>query len=250
MSREDSVLVAIMNYARDFRLARDEHWYRIPVDKAQKWGKHHWPPRWIAFYQTRIFKDEAYSVRYFACVREIREVQRRQLFPDEVDDKKADGWYYQLILSPLQVRPQPIQSLRFRPITFIPTTWQKFWSAEEINDLWDESPLEDHLWAEMKRLRLSAERQEFITLKRKRHALDFTLYCNRGKLNVETDGDRWHSDPKRIAEDNRRDNALETEGWRLLRFNTMQIRDEMAGYCLPTILDVVTDLGGLADNEH
>lgn len=96
-------------------------------------------------------------------------------------------------------------------------------------------------------MRLSAERQEFITLKRKRHALDFTLYCNRGKLNVETDGDRWHSDPKRIAEDNRRDNALETEGWRLLRFNTMQIREEMAGYCLPTILDVVTDLGGLAD---
>lgn len=63
MNREDSVLVAIMNYARDFRLARDEHWYRIPVDKAQKWGKRHWPPKWIAFYQTRIFKDEAYSVR-------------------------------------------------------------------------------------------------------------------------------------------------------------------------------------------
>jgi very-short-patch-repair endonuclease len=135
----------------------------------------------------------------------------------------------------LRTLPRPILSLRFRRVTFIPTTWQKFQAAEEINDLWDESPLEDDLWAELKRLHLGAERQEFVTLKRKRHALDFAFHCANGDLNVETDGDIWHSDVKRIAEDNRRDNALETEGWRLLRFNTAQIRDEMAAYCLPTI---------------
>jgi very-short-patch-repair endonuclease len=61
---------------------------------------------------------------------------------------------------------------------------------------------------------------------------------------VETDGDLRHSDPKRIAEVNRRDNALEMEGWRLLRFNTLHIRDEMASYCLPTILEVLSHLGG------
>src|SRR6266566_5025091 len=105
MSTEDSVLVAIMNNQRDFKLARDEHWYRIPVDKAHKWGKHHWPPRWLAFYQTQVFGDEAFSVRYFAHVHDVRRVQRRQLFLNETNDRKAEGWYYQLIISPLQTLP-------------------------------------------------------------------------------------------------------------------------------------------------
>ena len=164
MSSEESLLVAIMNDARDFELARDDHWYRIPVDNAVKWGKHHWPPRWLAFYQTAS-EGGSLLVRYYAHVHEVREVQRRQLFPDELDDKKADNSYYQLILSPLQILPRPIPSLRFRRVTFIPTTWRKFRAAAEINDLWDESPLEDRLWTELKRMRMSAERQEFVTLK-------------------------------------------------------------------------------------
>jgi len=236
-----------MNNARDFRLARDEHWYRIPVDKAHKWGKHHWPPKWLAFYQTKVFGCDAFSVRYYAHVHDVCKVQRKVLFPREINDSKAEDWYYQLIISPLQVRPLPIRSVRLRRITFIPTTWQKFWSSGEINDLWDESPLEDRLWTELKRLQLSAERQDFVTLKRRRHALDFAFYCANGKLNVETDGDLWHSDPRRIAEDNRRDNALEAEGWRLLSFNTSRIRDEMADYCLSTIIEIVSDLGGPAE---
>ena len=99
----------------------------------------------------------------------------------------------------------------------------------------------------MKRRRIRAERQEFIKLKRQHHALDFTLYCADGKLNVETDGDHWHSDPKRIAQDNKRDNALQTQGWRLLRFNTIQVREQLNDYCLPTIIEVIDDLGGLSE---
>ncbi|MEO6457685.1 MAG: DUF559 domain-containing protein [Chloroflexia bacterium] len=247
MADENSVLVAVMNNARDWKLAREDHWYRIPVDKAVKWGRHHWPPRWLAFYQTRVFGDEAYSVRYYAHVHEIHVMKRRDLFPEEDNDKKSDDLYYKLLLSPLQVLGCPIKSLRLRRITFIPTTWHKFRSAEEVNDLWDESPLEDNLWAELKRRHISAERQEFIRLKRQQCALDFTLYCAEGKLNVETDGDHWHSDPKRIAADNRRDNALQTQGWRLLRCNTIQVREQLNDYCLPTIIEVIDDLGGLSE---
>src|SRR5436309_1811130 len=156
MAGENSVLVAIMNNVPDFALAHDAHWYRIPVEKAQKWGKHHWPPKWLAFYQTQIFGQEAYSVRHYAHVHDVREVRRRDLFPVQPNDKKADNLYYQLILSPLQTLSRPIPSMRFRRITFIPTTWQKLWSAEEINDLWDESALEDHLWGELRRLRVRA----------------------------------------------------------------------------------------------
>ena len=42
-----------------------------------------------------------------------------------------------------------------------------------------------------------------------------------------------------------RDNDLETAGWRVLRFNTHHIREEMDEYCVPTIVDNVNGLGGL-----
>jgi hypothetical protein len=47
--------------------------------------------------------------------------------------------------------------------------------------------------------------------------------------------------------DNLRDNDLETAGWKLLRFNTRQIHEQMAEYCLPTIVENVNKLGGIDD---
>ena len=63
MQTEEKVLVAILNNRDDFLLARDEHWYRIPVSSKEKWLKKTWPPHWIAFYQTNIFQEEAYAVK-------------------------------------------------------------------------------------------------------------------------------------------------------------------------------------------
>jgi very-short-patch-repair endonuclease len=105
------------------------------------------------------------------------------------------------------------------------------------------------LWEEFKRLRLEAERQEFVQANGADYSLDFALYCRRGKVCVETDGDTWHADRVRIPEDNRRDNDLETGGWKLLRFNTQQLREEMIDYCVPTILRNVEQLGGLQNES-
>ncbi len=238
-----------MNNPLDFRLARDQHWYRIPVGSAHKWIGARWPPQWLAFYQTKVFGEEAFSVRYYARVLTFREVSRWQLFPDGPRDERAMGRYYQLMLSPLEQLPRPIYSRRRRRITFIPTTWRKFSNAAEINDLYNESPLEDKLWAELKRLKIEAERQEFIETNGRNYALDFAFYCTSGNLDVETDGDRWHSDPQRIPLDNLRDNDLETSGWSLLRFNTHQINEEMEPYCLPTIVQKINNLGGLSEGR-
>lgn len=66
-------------------------------------------------------------------------------------------------------------------------------------------------------------------------------------MDVETDGDRWHADPERIPLDNRRNNAMAAQGYQVLRFNTMQVREEMAEYCVPKIVDTVNRLGGVQD---
>jgi hypothetical protein len=136
MSRSGEVLVAIMNHKRDLEIAREQHWYRIPVASVEKLLKNRWPPEWIAFYQTKIFGSEAYSINYYARVLTIRKVQRFELFPEELENNKSQKHYYKLELSPLQELPQPIVSHRHRRITFIPTTFVQLTTAIEINDLY------------------------------------------------------------------------------------------------------------------
>ena len=174
MSRGE-VLVAIVKSREDFVIVREQGWYRIPVRSVQKWLRGRWPPRYLAFYQPKTFGDEAYAVRYYAEVLDVRKVLRRELFPDRPDDPKADWAYYQIRLGPLKELPKPIHSKRFRRIVFIPTTWEKFTRAEEINDLFDESPLEDQLWSELKRLNIPAERQEHVDVNSRAYFLDFAI---------------------------------------------------------------------------
>jgi hypothetical protein len=189
MSRRGEVLIAILNNRLDSELAHRQRWYRIPIAEQQKWIKHGWPPTWLAFYQTKIFGEEAYSVRYYGRVIDIRQKSRWELFPEQPQNERSQRRYHQLIFEPLQRLPQPILSPRQRRITFIETTWPKLVQAEEINDLYDDSPLENRLWAEFKRLQIRAERQEWVEVEKRRYALDFAVYCARGKLDIETDGD-------------------------------------------------------------
>ncbi len=245
MAARGEVLVAIMNNPRDFAAARDEHWYRIPISSARKWLRDCWPPKWLALYQTKVFAHEAHAVTYYARVHAIREVARWQLFPDQPRDAKSLHRYHQLVLAPLQRLPAPIFSRRLRRIVFIPTTWQKFTSAIEINDLFDESPLEDRLWALFKQWRILAERQEFVVIASQYYALDFAIYCASGKVDVETDGDTWHANPEKAVQDNRRDNALKMLGWLVLRFTTRQVMEELTEYCLPTVVTTINTLGGV-----
>jgi very-short-patch-repair endonuclease len=239
------VLVAIMNNLLDFAIARDQHWYRIPVRSADKFLRSRWPPRWLAFYQTKVFGEERWAISYYAPVRRLPVVSRLDLLPEDTGHPRADDLYYKIELEPLQRLRHPILSPRWRRIVFIPTTWQKLMNAAEINDLYDDSPLEDRLWAELKRLEITAERQYFVRAKDRQYALDFAIFCDRGNIDVETDGDTWHADPVRIPLDNRRDNDLTNLGWSILRFNGRQIREAATEYCVPTIMESINRLGGL-----
>jgi len=242
------VLVAIVNNLEDMRLVREAGWYRIPVSSVRKWLWDRWPPRWLAFYQTKVFgPPEAYAVNYYAVVQGTpRVVSRTDLFPDTPrNHPKANRRYYQLLLDALQPLARPIVSRRFRRIVFIPTTFAKFNAAVEINDLWDESPLEDRLWAILKRAQIRAERQYPVEIDDHAYFLDFAIFCNEGKINIEADGDTWHIGPESAQVDRQRDNALGSRGWQVLRFNTTEIRERPVDYCVSKVMDTINHLKGL-----
>ena len=66
---------------------------------------------------------------------------------------------------------------------------------------------------------------------------------------METDGETWHANPEKAAQDNRRDNALKVVGWKVLGFTSLQIREEMNEPSLRTIRNMVSNLGGVDEGK-
>ena len=135
---DDRVLVAVMNNLEDWRRVQDEGWYRIPV-------KHAPAPvpqvDIIAFFITKAFGDDKWAVHYYARVKGHELLTRRELIPSEPDHRRANNWYYKVEVGSLHHKIPPIVADRWRRVTFIFTTGDRFEAATEIGDLLkDESP--------------------------------------------------------------------------------------------------------------
>lgn len=182
MHPEDRVLVAVMTRPQDFKAARDQGWYRVPEKKA---------PRgvffeYIAFYFTAAFGDQAYAVHYYAPRLGHELVTRRDLLPDEPDHPRAEELYYKLQLGPLQKREPPIVSRRWRRITFIHTTWDRFQAAEEINDLFVEGgEFVDRLYHALRDSGLSPERVYPVREANVEYVASLAVPCREGVLGIE-----------------------------------------------------------------
>jgi hypothetical protein len=136
MSSRGEVLVVIINNSADWQIACTEQWYRIPTEQVKKLQQlNQWHPRWLAFYQTKVFGAEAYAVNYYAEVKTLQEVCRGELFPDQPQTAKSKQRYYKVELHPLERRSPPLISKTLRRITFIPTTWQAFNQAQDLSEL-------------------------------------------------------------------------------------------------------------------
>nr|MBN1229248.1 hypothetical protein [Anaerolineae bacterium] len=132
MFPEDRVLVAVMPYPRDLEIARDQHWYRVPVKYAPS-GIH---AEYIAFYFTKAFGEELrWAIHYYARRTGHELVRRVDLLPDEPNHPRAQDQYYKLQLGTLRGKNPPIVSNRYRRITFIQTSWECFNRATEMHDL-------------------------------------------------------------------------------------------------------------------
>jgi len=168
----DRVLVGVMKTPQDFTLARDEGWYRIPQKNA--------PPSTLdaavlALYFTTAFKDEKWGVHWYAEVRGHELTRRKDLLPAEAAHPNADELYYKLQLGPLVRRDPPIPSLRWRRITFIESTWDRFAAAEEINDLYTSGV--DGLYVTLKESGFFPEREIFIRESDIEYMADLAIPC-------------------------------------------------------------------------
>ncbi|MGQ9813736.1 MAG: hypothetical protein ACUVR3_01055 [Candidatus Roseilinea sp.] len=128
---DDRILVCVMNTPRDLEIARWDHWYRIPVKHAPA----DYLADILAFYLTSAFGDEKWAIHEYARVRGHELVRRVDLFPDQPDHPRANDLYYKMQLGPLQRLSRPIPSLKWRRITFLQTTGDRFLNALDVSEL-------------------------------------------------------------------------------------------------------------------
>lgn len=156
--RYTTVLVAVINNQRDFAIARDQHWYRIPVKHLPKKGLH---APILAFYQTKDFGAQKWSINYYTHTTAWEIVPRVELLPDEPLHPRAHELYYRVQLGELRLLPHPIISRKWRRVSFIVTHWGRLQEAQEINELLHGSIWEERLWRALRRLGRLAEEDDF-----------------------------------------------------------------------------------------
>lgn len=76
----EELLVGIINSISDFEIIRDQHWYRIPVDIADKRLKKRWPPKWIAFYHSGALKNNPFLISHYAEIKSMLRYREMNFF--------------------------------------------------------------------------------------------------------------------------------------------------------------------------
>lgn len=181
MYPEDRVLVAYVPRPADFTLIAEESWYRIPQRHMPK-GLY---AEYFAFYFGRHFGEEKWAIHYYAPQQGFELLRRRDLLPHQPDHPRADDYYYKVQLGPLQKLERPIVSLRWRRITFIHTTWDRFQDAQEINDLFVEGgEYVDRLYATLKERGIRSERNYQVKEGGSGYQIPLAIFCQKGRLDI------------------------------------------------------------------
>ncbi len=144
---------------------------------------------WLAFYFTKTFGENRWAIHYYAPIQGHELVTRRDLIPSEPDHPRAGNWYYALQLGPLEHKLPPIVSHRWRRVTFIVTSGDRFMNAHEINDLFEQESPVGQLYVRLKELGIAVEREWWIDEQGIAYIVDLALPVKNGWLPVNF-GDR------------------------------------------------------------
>jgi len=231
-TRRRTVLVCVMNNAADWQRVAATGWYRIPQRRA--------PRRigadYLAFYQTGAFKDqpEAQTVTFYAPTRRYRLLTRREMLPDEADHPRADEYYFCIELGPLQRLAQPIPATSFRRVTFIHTTMERLFTAQDVRGLFYQEDPFDKLWNALREQGLRPLPNRLVA----ERPVDIALRARSGYLGIRCDDE---TDVRALRAP--APSAALPDRWDVLCLPASEIEQDLAA-CLRQIGAALINLGG------
>jgi hypothetical protein len=198
MYPEDRVLVGVMPHPDDLEIARVQQWYRVPASRAPS-GIH---AEYIAFYFTKKFgPDLQYGIHFYARRTGHELLRRKDLLPDEINHPRAEETYYKIQLGPLRQKIPPILSLRWRRVTFIQTTWDRFTAATEINDLFStDHQFVDRVYHALKMRGIQPDRDVEIREGDRCYKVEILIPCKDGAVMLAS-GDQRPAQALRLSEE-------------------------------------------------
>ena len=238
--KEKLVLVGVVNRKKDLEIALKKRWYRIPLKHLPKRKA-----KYLALYQTRVFDKEGKAINYYASIKGSSLHQRRELLPDEQNHPRSEDYYYKLNLGSLKATPYRIENRYGRRIGFAFITLERLLGSKEISELLNIVPIEEIMRQALKNCRIKASSgYSIMENKRLRYRLDFAIFCQKGKINIECDDLKWHSQPKQRAKDKKRDRWLKKQGWTVFRFSEEEIKNNIVP-CIEILKQAIQNLGGI-----
>jgi len=239
-SREPVALIGILKDRRDLGLLLHRRWYRIPLAHAPRRRFSH-----LAFYQPAGFGKRGKAIRYLAPVLGKMVARRRDLIPDEPDHRRAnDRYVVYRVGKPLKL-PEPVRNISLRRVTFAYTALRRLFESHDVLEVFGVPPIEAMMKKEFDRAGLAALPEFTVSGPQARYRLDFAIFCARGPLAVECDGEDFHEHPPQKRRDRAKDARLRKTGWTVLRLRERSIVKSPAA-CARRVRAAVERLGGVA----
>lgn len=253
MNNYKDSLVVLMNNQADFDIAKQQGWYRIPVRHAPdmvKEGK----IKFIAFYFTKAFGKDKYTIKWFAEVNQVSLAKRAELFPDEAPNSKTKKQYYKISFASPHVLYRPIVSARPRRLLFVPTTSYKLFNAQEFNDVFDNTLLEEKVWKAFLKRQIYVERQFRVDTNphgSRSHHLDFAIFCQKKNIGIEcvTPANATQFTNEEVDRYRKAKNTLENLGWSMLYLTPNQV-DQKLEDIFAGLKTKIIEYGGLKPPEY
>lgn len=142
----DLILVCLLPTLRDLEIARLLGWYRIPLRTAPKVVA----VDYMAFYQPSAFAERGGQIEFIAQVKGHELTTRGELLKDEADHPRAKEEYFKIQLGGLEKLKEPIQSDKWKRLTFLYTTGEYLLNAKLLNDLVVQNEERDLLWKSLR----------------------------------------------------------------------------------------------------
>ena len=233
-------LIGVIKDRRDLALLLRRRTYRIPVSHTPRRRFSH-----LAFYQPASFGRAGKGIRYIAPVVGRVKARRRDILPGEPGHPRAGEYYWCYRVGKPVRLPQPVRNLSVRRVTFAYAPLRRLFELHDVLEVFGVPPIERMMADEFRRAGIPALPEFTVSAGGRRYRLDFAVFCARGQLAVECDGEEFHGTPGQRARDRGKDAHLKRLGWTVIRLpESLVVGSPRA--CLGRVLRAARRLGGPA----